>query len=117
MSEHKDPVYVRLGADDGQVLLLFTKDPEGTKPANISQWRIDHDECVEIARAMAHAAFEVETGTQPVGDALLPSLIEQHRMKLTQRFSLMLATMRQDKVMTNGQIAQRLVDAALQEVF
>ena len=117
MSEHKDPVYVRLGADDGQVRLMFSKDVGGLQPANISQWVIDPKECLQISEAMATAAFEADTSIKPVGPALKATLVENHRMKLTQRFSLMLATMRQDKMVSNGQIAQRLVDAALQEVF
>ena len=117
MSEHNDPVYVRLGADDGQVVLIFSEDVGGQKPVTISHWVIDPMECLQISEAMATAAFEADTSIKPVGPALKATLVENHRMKLTQRFSLMLATMRQDKLMTDGQIAQRLVDAALQEIF
>ena len=117
MAEKNAAVYVRVGDEEGQVVVLFSKDPEGSTPANISQWRTDPTECLEIVAAMADAAFRADSGIKPVGPALKASLIEQHRMKLTQRFSLMLTTMRQDKLMSNGQIAQRLVDAALQEVF
>ena len=46
MSEHKDPVYVRLGADDGQVVLIFSEDVGGQKPVTISHWVIDPMECL-----------------------------------------------------------------------
>ena len=112
-----EPVYVRLGAEDGQVLLMFTEDPEGSKPANISQWRIDPRECLAISEAMATSAFEADTTLKPVGPALKASLIENHRMKLTQRVALMMGTLREDKLVTNGRIAQAVVDAAIQEIF
>ena len=117
MSEHNAPVYVRLGADKGQVLLMFTKDPEGSQPANISQWRIDPKECLEICEAMATSAFEADTALTPVGDALKSTLVEILRLMLTQRFALMVGTMRGDRMVTDGRIAQALVDAALQEIF
>lgn len=117
MSESNAPVYVRVGDENGQVVVLFTKDPEGSFPSNISQWRTDPAECLEIVAAMADAAFRAGEGMKPVGPALKATLVEQHRMKLTQRFALMLSTMRGDKLVSNGQIAQRMVDAALQEIF
>ena len=117
MSGDTDAVYVRLGADAGRVLLMFSKDVGGVTPAHISHWAIDPKECLQISEAMATAAFEADTSIKPVGPALKATLVENHRMKLTQRFALMLATMRQDKLLTNGQIAQRLIDAALQEIF
>ena len=112
-----DPVYVRVGVEDKQVLLLFTYDPEGGRPAAISQWRIDGKECLQISEAMAAAAFEADTGLAPVGPTLKASLVENHRMKLTHRFALMLGTLREDKTKSDGQIAQALVEAALKEVF
>lgn len=116
MSERDTSVYVRVGIEDGQVMLLFTKDPEGGIPANISKWRSDPKECLDITEAMAAAAFEADGGLKPVGPALKANLIEQHRIKLTHRFALMLNTMHPLR-MSDGEIAQKLVDAALQEIF
>ena len=117
MSESNAPAYVRVGVEEGKVLVLFTKDPEGSKPANLSQWRIDPAECLEIVNAMADAAFEADTNIKPVGPALKASLVEQHRMKLTARFALMLTAMRQDRLKSDGEVAKNLVDAALSEIF
>ena len=117
MSERNAPIYVRIGIEDKQVLLLFTKDPEGGIPANTSKWVLDPAQCLEITQAMADAAFEADTDLKPVGPALKATLVENHRMKLTQRLSLMLGTMRGDKLKTDGQIAQALVEECLREIF
>ena len=111
------PVYVRLGAEDGQVVLIFTADAEGLKPSNICRWVIDPRECLEISEEMATAAFEADTSIKPVGPALKATMVENHRMKLTARFALMLSTLREDKSLSSGTVAQRLVDAALKEIF
>jgi hypothetical protein len=117
MSKRDAPSYCTIGVEKGQVLLLFSKDPSGTRPSNISTWRLDPRECLEITEAMATAAFEARDGVKPVGPALKATLVEQHRMKLTQRFSVMLATLRPDKLKSDGNVAQALVEAALKEIF
>ena len=110
-------VYVRLGADGKTVKLLFTRDPEGSKPANISQWVLDPKECLVISEAMATAAFEADTTMKPVGPALKASIIEGHRMKLTQRVAIMLGSLRGDKLKTDGRVAQDIIEVCLKEIF
>lgn len=77
----------------------------------------DAANAIDVARAMTDAAHEAETGLKPVGDTLKASLVEQHRFKLTQRVALMLGTMRQDTRLTDGTIAQRIVEVCLKEIF
>ena len=117
MDDLTDGVYVRVGEDDKKVLLLFTRDPEGSTPANISQWRVDPEDCLPIAESMVKHAFSIDSGLTPVGPALKAGLIEQHRVKLTQRFTLMLGSVRGDKLKSDGEVARDLVDAALREIF
>lgn len=117
MSEHNQPVYVRIGVEEKQVMLLFCKDPEGSIPSNISKWMVDPAQCLEISEGMATAAFEADTSLRPVGPALKATLMENHRIKLTARVALMLTTLRGDKLKTDGMVARDIVDAMLKEVF
>ena len=112
-----DAVYVRIGVDSGRVLMLFGKDQECTTPEQVSHWHIDPKQCLEICEGMADAAFEADSTLKPVGPTLKATLVENHRMKLTQRFAIMLGTLRNDKLKTDGQIAQTLVESALREIF
>ncbi len=117
MEPHKDPVFVRIGLDNGKVVVLFSTDVHGRVPANMSIWEVDPRECLRSSEELATLAFEADSGLKPVGPALKATLIENHRMKLTQRFSVILNSLRHDKVKSNGQIAQNLVDVALKEIF
>lgn len=112
-----DPVYVSVGVEDKKVILLFSEDVDQTRPAHLSRWRIDPEQCMSITQAMADAAFQADTSIKPVGPTLKATLVEQHRMKLTARFALMLNTLRHNPEKSDGQIAQSLVDAALSEIF
>ena len=111
------PVYVRIGVDEEQVLLMFSSDPEGSKMEEISKWYVDPTQCLDIIEAMAKAAFEADNRLKPVGDVAKSQIIEKTRMKLTTRYAVMLSTLRHDKTKTDGQIAQDLVDVALREVY
>lgn len=112
-----DPVFVAVGRDEGRVHILFAKDPECTQPMSVDRWVLDAEECLQIAEAMAQAAFESRDNVKPVGEALKAEIVERHRMLLTHRVSLMLNTLRDDKTKGNGTIAKQIVDACLSEVF
>lgn len=112
-----DAVFVRVLQEGGQVVMLFSEDVEGTRPAHIAVWKVDPAQVVPIARTMTDLAFEADTKLKPVGDTLKSELINRHRLTLTHRFAVMLSSLREDKLKTNGQLAQVLVDAALNEVF
>ena len=101
-----DPVYVRIGVDEGQVLLMFADQPDGTGQRSISHWHIDPAQCLDIIEAMAQAAFEADSGLKPVGDVAKSQIIERTRMKLTTRYSLMFQTARWDKSISDGKLAQ-----------
>ena len=118
MDDLTDGVYVRVGEDDKKVLLLFTSDPEGSKPANISQWRVDPKECLPIAEAMVATSFSIDSGLTPVGPVLKAGLIEQHRVKLARRYSLMLGSMFPTmSLKSRDKFGEKFSDAALREIF
>ena len=72
---------------------------------------------LEVAMRMSDLAFHADTSMKPVGDTLKAEIVERHRMTLTNRVSLMLNSLREDKKKSNGQVAQEVVDACLKEVF
>lgn len=117
MAMENNAVYVRVMSDGGRVVILFAEDVDGSKPAAISHWEIDPPQCMMIVEAMARSAFEADTSLKPVGDSAKAGMVEQYRMTLTQRVALMLGTLRQDKMKTDGEVAQAVVEVCLKEIF
>lgn len=117
MSERNAPIYVRIGIEDKQVLLLFTKDPEGGIPANTSKWVLDPNECQIIAGAMADAAFEADTSLKPLAPTQKAARVELHRDVLIPRIANMLGSLREDRLKSNGELALAFVDVMCAEVF
>lgn len=98
-----------VGQENGKVFLRFRRPMEVVV--------FDPQNMIDVATAMTDAAFEARDGIKPVGETLKAELIERHRMTLTHRFSHMIATMREDKKRSTGQMAKELVEAALREIF
>lgn len=94
---------------DGKVIQRFNRPMEEVvyEPQN----------AIDVACAMTDAAFEARDGVKPAGETLKSELIERHRMLLTQRFTLVIGSMRCDNKKSNGKMAQELVDIALKEIF
>ncbi len=98
-----------MGQESGKVFMRF-KEP--------MHWiACDPGNAILIAEAMTAAAFEADTGLKPVGPALKASLVQKHRDILIPRLALMLNTLREDKTLSNGQVALKLMDAVCSEVF
>ena len=104
-----DAIEMMVGHEDGKVVVIF-KDP-------VARIEFEPQNCIDVARCMTDHAFEARDGVKPVGDTLKAELVERHRMTLTQRLSLMLSTMRRDNMVTDGVMAQRMVEACLKEIF
>jgi len=77
----------------------------------------DPQNAIDVAMTLTDLAFEAQEGLKPASDTLKAELIERHRMTLTQRVANMLGTMRGDIKVTNGKLAQEVVEACLREVF
>jgi len=110
-------VFVNIGVVDKQVVLLFSAKPDFSSPMPVDRWVLDPRECLDISEAMATAAFTAREELKPVGPALKAELVERHRMKLTQRLALVLNSTRENKKVSNGKLAQELVEIMLKEVF
>ena len=115
--QQDDGVWARVGVDNGQVMVLFSGDYEGKNPTEVSSWRMDPKQALAICEAIATTAFYADSGLKPVGPASVAMITESKRMLLTQRFSLVLGTVRADKLVSDGKLAQDLVDIALKEVM
>jgi len=109
MSAEDGNIEMIIAPEDGQVVMRFKEPVEFVV--------FDPQNMIDIATALTDAAFEARDGLKPVGDTLKAELIERHRMTLTHRFSRMIATMREDKKVSTGKLAQELVDASLKEIF
>jgi hypothetical protein len=98
-----------VGKDKGHVILKF-KDP-------VDLVEFEPQNAIDVAMAMTDSAFECRDGVKPAGDTLKAELIERHRVTLTNRFAMMIRTMRLDKKRSDWQVAKELVDKALGEIF
>lgn len=104
-----EAVEMMIGVDKGKVIQRF-REP-------MQEVRYDPANMLEICEALSAAAFEARDGMKPVGDTLKAEIVERHRMTLTQRVSLVLNTIREDRRRSNGQVAKEIVDICLAEVF
>jgi hypothetical protein len=105
----RESVEMIVGHDKGKVFLRF-------KTPQQEIW-FDPQNVIDVACAMTDAGFEARDGVKPVSDTLKAELVDRHRMKLTQRVSLMLTSMRADKKKSDGYLAKEIVEAMLKEVF
>jgi hypothetical protein len=77
----------------------------------------DPPNAIAVAEALTAAAFRADTGLKPIGETLKASLVQKHRDVLIPRIALMLGTMREDRLKSNGQLATALMDTFCNEVF
>lgn len=109
MSTNEENVEMIVGQENGKVFLRFRR------PMDVVVF--DPQNMIDVAMAMTDAAFEARDGVKPVGDTLKAELVERHRVKLTNRFAMMIKTMREDKKRSHAQMAKELVEVALKEIF
>jgi hypothetical protein len=98
-----------IGTEDGLVVQRFNEPLE--------EVRYDPDSAITIAEALTRAGFEARDGAMPVADALKAELIERHRSVLYRRIEILLNGSRDDRLITNANLARQLVDICLGEVF
>jgi hypothetical protein len=81
----------------------------------------DADSAMDVAIHLADLSTKLRGDKhvpgKHMGKELKDEIIERTRMKLTQRLSIVLGTLRKDVKKTNGQAAQEIVDICLSEVF
>lgn len=102
-------IEMHLSIENGKVLMLFQND--------IRAIRFDPENLIAIACKMTDLAFEAQNKLKPAGETLKAELIQRHIEKLVPRLSLMLASKREDRLKSNGQLAKDVVDICLHEIF
>lgn len=110
---------MQIAARDGKIVLLFSRrKPNGdTVKSKTDNFDFPASEAQRMAQLITDLAFEIDTSLKPVGETLKAELIERHRVTLTQRLALVLATVRPDSKKSDGQIAKECVDIMLREVM
>lgn len=109
MSFSQENVSVAINRDKSLVVIAFDRD--------VGYIELIPDQATAIAESITTCAFEADTNLKPVGDTLKAALVERHRDKLIPRISLMLGSLREDQLKSNGQIAVLILDAVFSEVF
>ena len=106
-------------ARSGKIVLLFSRrKPNGDRVASkTDNFDLPVKDAAKFAQLVTDLAFEEDTGLKPASETLKAELIERHRTTLTQRVAVMLGTIREDKRLSNGKVAQDIVEACLREIF
>ena len=104
-----ESVEMAVGQEDGYVVIEFHE------PQKIIKF--EPQNCIDVAMAMTDAAFEARDGVKPAGETLKAELIERHRMTCTQRGANILNSLRSEITVSNGKLAQDIVEMVLKEVF
>lgn len=104
---------------DGRVLMLFSvRNADGDLVSaatdNLNLTPVAAQNAAEMLTAMA---FEADTQLKPVGETLKAAIVERHRDKLIPRISIMLHGARENKKLTDGQLALQIVDVVFSEIF
>lgn len=113
-------VFMQPVARDGAIHLLFSEKDHQTgemRPTAVDNMLIPAADALTLSTVVADLAFEADTGLKAAGPALKAELIERHRKTLTDRIAVVLNSQRERKTVTNRQLARKLVDLALSEVF
>ena len=109
MSDEIGKVEMHLSIEGGRVVMRFQEPMQMIvfDPPNIQ----------EIACRLTDLAFEAQSGLKPVNKTLKADLIQRHMEKLVPRLSLMFGTWREDKKVSDGQLAKKFVDICFHEIF
>ncbi len=105
---------------EGKVLLLFSRRHEAS--GNLVAEKTDHmmldpQGALAAAECLSTMAFEADTNLKPVGETLKASLVKAHQDKLLPRLTLMLNSQRENRTISNQQLARQMLDAFCSEVF
>jgi hypothetical protein len=112
-------IEMQIAARDGKIVLLFSRrKPNGELvKAKTDNFDFEASHATRMAQLICDLAFEIDTTLKPLGDTLKVELAERHRITLTHRIAIVLGTLREDKLKSNGMLAKELVDIMMKEVF
>lgn len=105
---------------EGKVVLLFSRRHESSGamvPEKTDHFMTDPQGALAMAECLSAMAFEADTNLKPVGETLKASLVQRHREVLAPRLALMLNSQRENRTISNAQLARQMLDAFCSEVF
>lgn len=117
--EFRSDIDMQVVARDKSVFLLFSRtasDSGDRVPALTDNMVLAPDVALQASQVLADMAFEADDGLKmPLAQKL--ALVEKHRAVLLPRLTVMLNSMRENKVVGNEQLARAALDAFCAEVF
>ena len=119
MSQDSEDLDMQIAAREGKIVLLFSrKDSDGNRqPALVDHFSFPARDASDMMQMLGDLAFEIDGTLKPAGDAVKVALVQRHKDKLVPRIAMVLQTLREDKKLSNGQLAIKLIDIIFSEVF
>lgn len=117
--EFRADIEMQIVARDKSVLLLFSRKPsDGADllPAQTDNMVLDPETALMASQLLADMAFQADDGLK-MPQAQKLALVEKHRAKLLPRLTVMLNSLREQKTVSNEQLARQALDAFCSEVF
>ena len=111
---------MQIVARDKSVVMLFSRkndDGGDLVPAMTDNMVLDPATAMVCAQTLVDMAFEADSSIKPIGPALKASMIEKHRSVLIPRIASMMNTLRENKLVSNDQLAVQIMDRVCAEVF
>ncbi len=118
MTDIRDDLLMQVVQRDGRVLLLFSKNVDGSLVAEKTDCMLlPPAMAIGAAEALTAMAFEADTGLKPLGDTQKASLVQKHQDVMLPRLTVMLNSQREKKTISNNHLARMLWNAFAHEVF
>lgn len=115
---HAD-IEMQIVARDKQVILLFSRvssDSGGMVPALTDNLSMSAESGLFASQVLADMAYEIDSGLK-MPNAQKLALIEKHRAVLIPRMTVMLNSLRENRGVSNEQLATQFMDTFAQQAF
>lgn len=110
---------MQIVARDKAVFLLFSRKPSDSAdmvPALTDNFLMDAETALLASQKLADIAFEADEGLR-MPSAQKAALVEKHRSVLIPRLTVIFNSQRENKTLTNDQLARQIIDVVCSEVF
>ena len=109
---------MQIVARDQNVFLLFSRKKRSGElvPSKTDNFLIPADIALLASQKMADLAFEADEGLRmPMSHKA--ALVEKHRSVLIPRLGVIFNSQRENKTLTNDQLARQIIDVVCAEIF
>ena len=117
--EFRHDIDMQIVARDKSVFLLFRRtesDSGKIVPALTDNMVLAPETALQASQVLADMAFEADDGLK-MPQAQKLAFVEKHRAVLLPRMTVMLNSLRENKTVSNEQLARQALDAFCSEVF